>query len=65
MSRGGHAHPKTWPADRERRARIIGELLQTEALFLARAPNRSEGGLPIWLVQRTRPDQIACRNGRP
>ena len=27
--------PQTWPADRERRARIIGEWLQTEARFLA------------------------------
>jgi uncharacterized protein HemY len=27
--------PKTWPADREKRARIIGEWLQTEARFLA------------------------------
>jgi hypothetical protein len=27
--------PKTWPADRERRARIIGDWLQTEARFLA------------------------------
>ena len=27
--------PKTWPADRERRARIIGGWLQTEARFLA------------------------------
>jgi hypothetical protein len=27
--------PKTWPADREQRAWIIGEWLQTEARFLA------------------------------
>ncbi len=27
--------PKNWPADREQRARIIGEWLQTEARFLA------------------------------
>jgi hypothetical protein len=27
--------PKTWPADREQRARIIGEWLQTEARYLA------------------------------
>ena len=26
---------KTWPNDREQRARIIGEWLQTEARFLA------------------------------
>jgi hypothetical protein len=26
---------KTWPADREQRARIIGEWSQTEARFLA------------------------------
>jgi hypothetical protein len=27
--------PKDWPADREQRASIIGEWLQTEARFLA------------------------------
>ena len=27
--------PKTWPSDREQRARIIGEWLQTEVRFLA------------------------------
>jgi hypothetical protein len=26
--------PKMWPTDREQRARIIGEWLQTEARFL-------------------------------
>ncbi len=26
--------PKTWPSDREQRARIIGEWLQTEARVL-------------------------------
>ena len=30
-----HVFPKTWPTDREQRARIIGEWLQTEARFLA------------------------------
>jgi hypothetical protein len=35
VSRGGHAHPKTWPADSERRARYIGEWLKTEARYLA------------------------------
>jgi hypothetical protein len=30
-----YVFPKTWPADRERRARIIGEWLQTKARFLA------------------------------
>jgi uncharacterized protein HemY len=30
-----HVFPKTWPSDREQRARIIGEWLQTEARFLA------------------------------
>jgi hypothetical protein len=30
-----YCFPKTWPADRERRTRIIGEWLQTEARFLA------------------------------
>jgi hypothetical protein len=28
-----YCFPKTWPADREQRARIIGEWLQTEARF--------------------------------
>ena len=28
-----YVFPKTWPADREQRARIIGEWLQTEARF--------------------------------
>ena len=30
-----YVFPKTCPADREQRARIIGEWLQTEARFLA------------------------------
>ena len=30
-----YVFPKTWPADREQRARIIGEWLQTEVRFLA------------------------------
>ena len=30
-----YVFPRTWPPDRERRARIIGEWLQTEARFLA------------------------------
>jgi hypothetical protein len=30
-----YVFPKTWPGDREQRARIIGEWLQTEARFLA------------------------------
>ena len=30
-----YVFPQTWPADCERRARIIGEWLQTEARFLA------------------------------
>ena len=30
-----YVFPQTWPADRERRGRIIGEWLQTEARFLA------------------------------
>jgi hypothetical protein len=30
-----YTFPKTWPSDREQRARIIGEWLQTEARFLA------------------------------
>jgi hypothetical protein len=30
-----YVFPKTWPKDRERRARVIGEWLQTEARFLA------------------------------
>ncbi len=30
-----YCFPKTWPADHERRARIIGEWLTTEARYLA------------------------------
>jgi uncharacterized protein HemY len=30
-----YVFPKSWPDDRELRARIIGEWLQTEARFLA------------------------------
>ena len=30
-----YVFPKTWPVDREQRARIIGEWLQTDARFLA------------------------------
>ncbi len=30
-----YCFPKTWPADRELRARIIGEWLKTEARYLA------------------------------
>jgi uncharacterized protein HemY len=29
-----YVFPKTWPSDREQRARVIGEWLQTEARFL-------------------------------
>ena len=30
-----YVFPKTWPTDREQRARILGEWLQTEVRFLA------------------------------
>ena len=30
-----YCFPKSWPADREQRARIIGEWLQTETRYLA------------------------------
>ena len=30
-----YTFPKTWPEDREQRARIIGDWLQTEARYLA------------------------------
>jgi uncharacterized protein HemY len=30
-----YCFPQQWPADREQRAKIIGEWLQTEACFLA------------------------------
>ena len=30
-----YCFPKTWPTDREQRAHIIGEWLQTEARYLA------------------------------
>lgn len=35
-----YCFPKTRPTDREQRARIIGEWLQTEARFLASRPSR-------------------------
>jgi uncharacterized protein HemY len=31
----GYCFPTTWPTDRERRARYIGEWLKTEARYLA------------------------------
>ena len=31
----GYCFPTEWPADRERRARYIGEWLKTEARYLA------------------------------
>jgi uncharacterized protein HemY len=33
-----YVFPKTWPTDREQRARIIGEWLRTEARFLVGPP---------------------------
>jgi hypothetical protein len=30
-----YCFPKTWPEDRERRARVIGDWLRAEARFLA------------------------------
>ena len=37
--------PKTWPTDREQRANIIGDWLQTEARYLASRPgNAAHGG---------------------
>jgi hypothetical protein len=30
-----YCFPQTWPADRQQRARIIGDWLQTEARYLA------------------------------
>jgi hypothetical protein len=30
-----YVFPKTWPTDREQRARVIGEWLQAEVRFLA------------------------------
>jgi len=30
-----YCFPQTWPVDREQRARIIGDWLQTEARYLA------------------------------
>jgi hypothetical protein len=30
-----YTFPKTWPADRDQRAHIIGDWLQTEARYLA------------------------------
>jgi hypothetical protein len=36
-----YCFPKTWPSDREQRARIIGEWLTTEARYQARWAARS------------------------
>ena len=35
ITSSNYCFPKAWPNDREQRARIIGEWLQTEARFLA------------------------------
>ena len=47
-----YCFPKTWPADREQRAHIIGDWLQTEARFIARAmqPRRFP---PPWTIDDT------------
>jgi hypothetical protein len=34
-----YSFPKHWPADRDQRARIIGEWLRDEARFLAQYPD--------------------------
>ena len=47
--------PKTWPADREQRARIIGEWLQMEARLLADTPSGEMAG-PRHLQMRV-PDE--------
>jgi hypothetical protein len=44
------------------RARTVGELLQP---FSPVPRTGRRLALPIWLVQRTLPDQIVCRNRRP
>jgi hypothetical protein len=48
--------PKTWPQDRQGRGRIIGDWLQSEALFLARWAPRPEE-LPYLLGTR-HPDTL-------
>src|SRR5262245_15925475 len=53
-----YVFPKTWPANREQRARIIGEWLKAEARFLI-APSivPVPGGRfpPPWIVEETTP----------
>jgi uncharacterized protein HemY len=41
-----YVFPKTWPNDREQRARIIGGWLQTEARFLAAWGKRA-----VWMAE--------------
>ena len=43
-----YCFPKTWPADREQRARIIGDWLQTEARFLALCRPSYRSPIPSW-----------------
>ena len=51
---------KTWPADREQRARIIGEWLQTEARFLAspqvKQPMRQGRKAPVMISADAKED---------
>jgi len=47
-----YCFPKTWPADHEQRAHIIGNWLQTEARFIGRVMETHRFPLP-WTVDDT------------
>jgi hypothetical protein len=59
--------PQTWPTDRERRARVIGEWLKTEAPGLVTEPRRFP---PPWSAEETdacfieKPPRFGASNGR-
>ena len=57
-----YCFPKTWPTDREQRARIIGEWLLTEARLLAQWT--MHGNLPPTLTTARAAMVVADRNAR-
>ncbi len=59
-----YVFPKTWPADREQRARIIGEWLQTEERFLAVRRGREIGKVSAssGFVRQLPPPPVASRD---
>jgi hypothetical protein len=62
-----YCFPQTWPTDRERRARVIGEWLKTEAPGLVTEPRRFP---PPWSAEETdacfieKPPRFGASNGR-